>query len=102
MFKVFENFAANKQIAMTEDQETKYQRKYGSRSEVWEGTAKQTRGGLLRDGLMLSRNGRIVSKKKSQRASELYKEFGFRKRAKPEPIPEEPEKPKKRRRRKKI
>jgi hypothetical protein len=76
-----------------------WERKYGTRSEVWEGIAQQTRGRLTKDKLVLSRNGRIVSKRKSEMAKITYLEHKFAKRTpKVEP---EPEKPKRKRRRKK-
>lgn len=89
--------------------------KYGDRNSVWNETAKQTRGGLMKADLILSRTGKIVSKKKSNSAREMYqKNGGFKKKvAQPESEPEapaptpaptptpEPEKPKKRRRRRK-
>jgi hypothetical protein len=71
-----------------------HQRKYGSRSEVWEGVALQTRGGLQKAALMLSRTGRIVSRKKSEMATKLYAQHGFKKRT---PKPVEPKKKKRRR-----
>ena len=77
--------------------EQTFERKYGTRSEVWEGTAKQTRGKLQKSDLVMSRSGRIVSKRKSELAKQSYATYGFKKRAAPEPKPE----PKKRRRRKK-
>ena len=74
-------------------------RKYGTRSEVYNGECEKTRGGLTKDDLMLSKTGKIVSKKKSLAAAESYKKFGFKKRE-AEPEPEEPKK--KRRRKKKV
>jgi hypothetical protein len=62
----------------------KYDRRYGTRSEVWDGTAEKTRGGLTRDKLMLSRTGRLVSKLKSEQARAAYQKFGFVKRAQPD------------------
>ena len=42
----------------------KYARRYGSRYEVFDSeTALQTRGGLKKEDLMLSRTGKIVSKR---------------------------------------
>ena len=77
--------------------EDKPMRKYGSRHEVFDlQTAKMTRGGLTKDDLVLSRTGRIVSKKKSLAAAEAYKKWGFAKRT--VKIPEK----KKRRRKKKT
>ena len=59
----------------------KYARRYGSRYEVYDSeTALQTRGGLKKDDLMLSRTGKIVSKKKSLAAKALYEQYGFKKR----------------------
>ena len=59
----------------------KYARRYGSRYEVFDSeTALQTRGGLKKEDLMLSRTGKIVSKKKSLAAKALYEQYGFKKR----------------------
>jgi hypothetical protein len=66
-------------------QQAEFERRYGTRDEVWANTARQTRGGLTRDKLMLSRSGRLVSKLKSEQARENYKKFGFKKREVPEP-----------------
>ena len=55
-------------------------RKFGTRSEVWEDACTMTRGGLTKNDLMLSKTGRIVSKKKSEAAKVAYTQFGFRKR----------------------
>ncbi len=73
-------------------------KKYGTRSEVYDGTAECTRGGLRKEDLILSKTNKIVSKKKSEAAAASYKQFGFNKRA-PVEVVQEP--PKKRRRRKK-
>ena len=43
--------------------------KFGSRSEVWDESVNMTRGGLTKADLMLSKTGRIVSKKKSGQAA---------------------------------
>ena len=79
--------------------------KYGDRNSVWNGQAKQTRGGLTKDDLIMSKSGKIVSKKKSESARALYqKNGGFRNKVvkTPEPVKQQPvEPPKKRRRRKK-
>jgi hypothetical protein len=74
-----------------------FARKFGSRSEVYDlQTAEQTRGGLTKDMLTLSRTGKIVSKKKSEAAKTMYKKWGFKKRAPEEAeAEEEDEKPKK-------
>lgn len=75
--------------------------KYGDRSSVWNGTAKQTRGGLTKDDLVMSKSGKIVSKKKSESARAWYqKNGGFNKKVvekTPEPVPTPTEPPKKKR-----
>jgi hypothetical protein len=77
-------------------------KRYGTRSDVFEGLAEKTRGGLGKDDLMLSKTGKIVSKKKSLAAKASYDKFGFSKRQKAEESkPVEEEKPKKKRRRRK-
>ena len=77
-----------------------YARKYGDRHEVFElGTAEMTRGGLVKADLMLSRNGKIVSKKKSEAARVNYTKYGFSKRAVEEEAKEEVVEVKKKRRR---
>ena len=84
--------------------------KYGDRTSVWNGQAKQTRGGLTKDDLIKSKSGKIVSKKKSESARALYqKNGGFRSKAPKTPEvkpvaedPGEPPKPKRRRRKKKV
>ena len=81
-----------------------WERKYGTRSEVWEGIAQQTRGRLMKDKLVFSRSGRIVSKRKSEMAKKTYLEHKFVKRVKvvaSEVVEEKPKK-KKRRRKKKM
>ena len=55
-------------------------KKYGDRQSVYDGQCKMTRGGLTKDDLLMSRNGKIVSKKKSDRAKEDYQKYGFKKR----------------------
>ena len=37
---------------------------YGTRAEVWHGTAKKTSGGLIKSHLLKNKSGRIVSKAK--------------------------------------
>ncbi len=82
-------------------EETKYSRRYGTREEVFQGEAAMTRGGLKKADLMISRTGRLVSRKKSEQAKKNYKQFGFKKRVVAVAVKEE--KPKqKRRKRKKI
>ena len=83
----------------------KFQRKYGTRSEVYDlKTCYMTRGGLTAEDLTLSRSGKIVSKKKQESARLAYKEFGFAKWVKPikEEEPEEPKKKRRRVRKKKV
>lgn len=62
-------------------------KKYGDRQSVYDGLCKMTRGGLTKDDLLQSKTGKIVSKKKSERAKENYAKYGFSKReiAKEEP-----------------
>ena len=78
-------------------------KRYGTRNDVFEGLAEKTRGGLTKDDLMLSKTGKIVSKKKSLAAKASYEKYGFSKRlekVEEEPVVEE-EKPKKKKRRRK-
>ena len=75
-------------------------RKYGTRADVWSDTCTMTRGGLTKDDLMLSKNGKIVSKKKSLAARVSYEKYGFAKRK--EEQKEEPQKKRKRKRKKKL
>ena len=70
-------------------------RKFGTRTEVMDDLCQMTRGGLQKSDLIVSKNGKIVSKKKSEAAKKNYETFGFAKRKAPE------EKTKKRKRRKK-
>ena len=88
---------------MQEANETEqvFERKYGTRSEVWEGVAAFTRGKLSKADLVLSRSGRIVSKKKSDLSKQSYQKFGFKKRE-PQPEPQPEKKKVKRRRKKKV
>ena len=74
-------------------------KKFGSRQEVWDGECMMTRGGLTKENLVLSKNNRLVSKRKSEAARTAYQKYGFKKRVVPEP---EPEKPKRKRRKKKT
>ena len=83
-------------VTSEEEQPKAFERKYGTRSEVWEGTAMQTRGKLQKSDLIMSRSGRIVSKRKSDLAKQSYAPYGFKKR-----VPEQKEPAKKRRKRKK-
>ena len=75
----------------------KYARRYGTRFEVYDSeTAEMTRGGLKKADLMMSRSGKIVSKKKSESAKALYEKFGFNKRV----VVEKPKKKSKRKKKK--
>ena len=56
-------------------------KKFGTRQQVWDEECTMTRGGLSKDDLVLSKAGRIVSKKKSEAARASYQKFGFQKRA---------------------
>jgi len=88
-------------MSEAQPQEPTFERKYGTRSEVWEGTAMQTRGKLKKDDLVLSRSGRIVSKRKSELAKKSYAEHGFRKREiSPPPSPEKKRRRKRRKNKK--
>ena len=58
-------------------------KKYGDRQSVYDGLCKMTRGGLTKEDLLMSRNGKIVSKKKSDQAKENYQKYGFKKRESP-------------------
>jgi len=83
-------------------------KKYGDRLSVFEGLAQFTRGGLTKDDLIVSKSGKIVSRKKSEAAKKNYETFGFSKRKieKVEEVVEEkqekPEKKKRKRRKKKT
>ena len=46
--------------------------KYGTREQVFNDEAKQTRGGLTKDGLMINPKGKIVSVKKYNSGIKLY------------------------------
>ena len=75
--------------------------KYGDRNSVWNNEAKQTRGGLTKEDLIMSKSGKIVSKKKSESARAWYeKNGGFKRKVvqeTPEPTPAPTEPPKKKR-----
>ena len=71
---------------VAEKQAKKYARRYGTRFEVFDSeTAEMTRGGLKKSDLMMSRSGKIVSKKKSESAKALYSQYGFNKRTAKKP-----------------
>lgn len=73
-------------------------KKYGTRKEVFDGLSEMTRGGLSKDDLVEGKNGKILSKKKSEMAKQSYAKYGFKKRN--EESTDAPG-PKKRRRKKK-
>ena len=76
-------------------------KKFGTRSEVVDGLAQFTRGGLSATDLMVNKSGKIVSKKKSELAKKNYEIHGFKKRAAATTIEPEAAAPKKKRRRRK-
>lgn len=50
---------------------------YGTKREVWDGTAKKTRGGLTKASLILNKDGKPVSRKKSAQAKAQRNLGGF-------------------------
>jgi len=46
----------------------------GTKVQVWHGQADKTRGGLTKKDLMISKRGKIISKKKHQMGLQRYKE----------------------------
>jgi len=46
----------------------KYEMLFGSRAQVWHGTAYKTKGQLKKDNLMMNKRGRVVSKRKHNTA----------------------------------
>lgn len=46
--------------------------RFGSKAEVFNGTAKSTTGGLTKSDLVLNKRGKVVSKKASERARARY------------------------------
>ena len=53
-----------------------YEKKYGSRLSVWEGTSFQPSSGLQRSDLKQNRRGKIVSIVRSKTMAQRYKQFG--------------------------
>merc|ERR1719510_898633 len=49
----------------------------GSYRKVWNGTAKFTKGGLVKDDLMLNKKGKVVSKKMFKSGQRLMKKSGW-------------------------
>ena len=43
---------------------THQQQTFGSKAQVWHGTAKKTQGGLTKSHLMRNKHGRIISRRK--------------------------------------
>ena len=56
-----------------------YKELFGSREQVWNGTAYKTSGGLTRDDLLMNKNGRIVSaiKYKTAKKERRLEKYGF-------------------------
>ena len=52
---------------------TKYKKKVGTREQVWKDIAQQTSGGLRKRDLMISKTGKLVSKKASEAAKNRMK-----------------------------
>tara|TARA_Y100000389_G_C16979076_1_gene279393 strand:- start:110 stop:355 length:246 start_codon:yes stop_codon:yes gene_type:complete len=54
-----------------------FDKTFGTRAEVWHGTAKKTTGGLEKTKLMKNKHGRIVSRKKVALAKKSIKKNLF-------------------------
>ena len=53
---------------------------FGSKAQVWHGTAKKTSGGLTKSNLMKNKHGRIVSKRKhaiGKKSIKHLKQMGY-------------------------
>lgn len=50
-------------------------KKRGTKQEVWDGGALQTKGGLNKDKLMLNKKNKVVSKARSERGHNLYNNY---------------------------
>ena len=48
-------------------------KRYGTRAEVWHGTARMTQGRLTKSNFIMNKHGRIVSKIKSKKTSKEKK-----------------------------
>ncbi len=60
-------------------------KKYGTRKEVWSGNAEMTKGGLKKDDLKVRpRDGKLVSKRKSELGKASYKANQLRPKTKEE------------------
>lgn len=57
----------------------KYPELFGSRSQVWNGTAYKTSGGLTKEDLLMNKWGRIVSEKKHKTAKKekRLQQYGY-------------------------
>ena len=53
-----------------------FEKKVGRKSDVWEMRAYQTSSGLQKADLKLNRRGKVVSKLRSERMSERFKQYG--------------------------
>jgi hypothetical protein len=51
------------------------EKKYGNRSEVWNGIAMMTRGGLKSEHLMINKKGKLISKKQHARGKMLLEKY---------------------------
>jgi hypothetical protein len=56
-----------------------YKELFGSREQVWNGTAYKTSGGLTKDDLLMNKNGRIVSaiKYKTAKKERRLEKYGY-------------------------
>jgi hypothetical protein len=61
--------------AIEEDQ-VHYEKRIGTKDEVYCGTAYKTSGGLTKENLTLNKAGKVVSMKKSELGKKLYDNFG--------------------------
>lgn len=57
---------------------TEYEKRVGSRAEVYHGTAYKTKGGLTERDLVRNDSGRIVSKKRSELSKVMYAKNGLK------------------------
>jgi len=57
----------------------KYKELFGSREQVWNGTAYKTPGGLTKDGLIMNKHHRIVSavKYKTSKKERRLEKYGY-------------------------
>ena len=54
-----------------------YEKLYGTREDVWNSKSYKTTGGLIKDDLMINKNGKIVSKRKciQETINNRFKQF---------------------------